>query len=152
MTTREEIIAYLDSVAPLYPGGVPPADLPAQSSGRPLSKGTSPRIIFVSDTDLTDPDRELLVAAATKGLKLASHQFECIVAKSLAEFEAIFATRTPAAVVILGQGKNWSGSVGSVGEYRGARLIRVHSAAEIRADVNKKRLFWTELKSIEVLL
>lgn len=74
---RREILAFIDSLKPLYPRGIPEHYMKEDASPEPpeLEERLSVQVLFLTPQEATKEERDLIVAAATKGLQLPPSAF-----------------------------------------------------------------------------
>ena len=140
------ILATLDRIAKLYPGGIP-QELIKQVS----SVGVAPevkRLVLLIDSDrkLEADGRALAEAICCKGLKLPLEQCEilCLTGErlSLDSIKDISSQLGCRAALILGTKR----SAGEYEKFNDRVALWSHSLTEIASEPLKKREFWEHLK------
>jgi hypothetical protein len=160
-------LALLDSLRPLYPGGVPCSLIKALNDKRRAAKSGC-KVVFVSgyksdEEKMDGAGQELLNAAITKGLKLSLEQTRVLeIAFSATERELnamqqeILRTQ-PQVVVFLGDsitkvfGKYLTDTNltrGKWGSFSGIPVIMALGLDEILKNPALKKEFWYDLKPV----
>ncbi|MBX7137339.1 MAG: hypothetical protein K1X83_05085 [Oligoflexia bacterium] len=129
---RREVLAYLESVADLYPGGIPPAAV--QQSPRNAEKY---RCVIVSDAAELQSNATLVRSIIEKGMQLKSNEVALVSAAG--ELKDLQPSR------IVSFGENGLKLVRAAG-LAPKRWIKAAALSTIASDQAAKRGFWEELK------
>jgi hypothetical protein len=126
--SRNSVIAYLKSLAPNYPYGVPNNfQIASSESPAELTKA-----VFLVPKHLSDTDRHFLDAIVTKGLGLQKNQVKYISPGSDFQYKSIL-------VVSFDIPTDDDRTDSST-------FFRTESLSILQSDVEAKKQFWNELK------
>lgn len=147
--TQRSIIASLQALRPLYPGGIPERFF-REASKRPA------QLVFIHEGELRPEEQQLLHAAIEKGMKLKAGE---VTIKSGAELQGAALPGTVlqgAVAVVLGRlaleniigGSAASVSRGTLVQALGGQLVLTHPLSDVLRDAALKREFWGDLKIV----
>jgi hypothetical protein len=146
------ILAMLDRIVKLYPGGIPRGLIKQTSSVAASPSGKKLVLLIESAREIEADGRALAEAICSKGLKLPLEQCEvlCLSEERLSlegikEISSQFGCR---AVLILGAKK----PAGQFERFSDRVALWSHSLKEIASEPSKKREFWEHLKSLIPIL
>lgn len=130
--TKRQVLAYLESVAELYPGGIPPTELPPRSAAPQKY-----RCVVVAAAAELQAHAALLGSIIEKGMQLRPNEVGLISAAD--ELKAL----QPASLVSFGEaGLKLVRAAGLTPK----RWIKAAALSTISSDQTAKRGFWEELK------
>jgi hypothetical protein len=142
------ILATLDRIGKLYPGGIPRGLIKQTISVAATPSGKKLVLLIESARELEADGRALAEAICGKGLKLPLEQCEILCFSeerlSLEGIKEIFSQFGCRAVLILGTKK----PAGQFERFSDRVALWSHSLKEIASEPSKKRDFWEHLKSL----
>lgn len=150
---RRELLSFIDSLKPLYPGGIPerymkedphsPSRAEAPSMGEsPVASEEVPLVVlFLTREAVEKEELDLITAAATKGLQLRDGTFAI---KSWSE-----APLPKARLYVAMGGHEWEGSFR---EIEGRRTLCTVTAREALSSRSSKKKLWDHLQLLIPLI
>ncbi len=137
---KSDLLNYLNSVAPLYPAGVPNSVIVSPKKERALSVGFVGHPGWLSEVGA----KELIEAAVVKGM-----QQELKEGMFFDSFD-IALRCNPAFIILLGSSLAipTEAQLGKLTSFHNTKIMRTHLLSEVIADAKIKRQFWEHLKLV----